>query len=224
MDEEGHYSSAYDMAVIARDLVVNHPGILKFSSVYEDYLREDTEEKFWLVNTNKLVHFYDGADGLKTGHTDNAGYCLAATANKNGLRLIGIVLGENNATVRNKETMDLLDYGYQNVKLNVLKEKGEVVKKIKLDKADSEIVEIVIKDDLSVVEEVDSGNIKYKYNIVVDDLKLPVNTGDVIGKIEVLSGGKVINKVDLTVNKNIKSLGYFKLLINEFIDLFSGVF
>ena len=82
------------MAVIAKELVNKHPGILKFSSIYEDYLRENTNNKFWLVNTNKLIRFYDGADGLKTGHTDDAGYCLAVTAKKYGLRLIGIVLGE----------------------------------------------------------------------------------------------------------------------------------
>ena len=91
LDEEGHYSSAYDMAMIARELVVNYPEILEFSSVYEDYLREDTANKFWLVNTNKLVRFYEGADGLKTGHTDAAKYCLAATAKKNNLRFIAIV-------------------------------------------------------------------------------------------------------------------------------------
>ena len=89
LDEEGHYSCSYDMAVIARELITKYPEILEFSSVYEDYLREDTENKFWLVNTNKLVRFYEGADGLKTGHTDAAKYCLAATAKKNNL-VVGI--------------------------------------------------------------------------------------------------------------------------------------
>ena len=139
LDEDGHYSSAYDMAVIARELIVKHPDIFRFSSVYEDYLRENTDNKFWLVNTNKLVRFYEGADGLKTGHTDNAGYCLAATAKKNNLRLIAIVLGEGNATTRNNETMELLDYGYKNLKTVKLKSSGDIVKKVKLDKADNEI-------------------------------------------------------------------------------------
>ena len=115
LDEDGHYSTAYDMAVIAKELVNKHPGILKFSSIYEDYLRENTNNKFWLVNTNKLIRFYDGADGLKTGHTDDAGYCLAVTAKKYGLRLIGIVLGEKESKIRNNEAMKLLDYGFNNV-------------------------------------------------------------------------------------------------------------
>ena len=91
LDEKGHYSSSYDLAIVARELILNHPDVLKFSSIYEDYLRENTDRKFWLVNTNKLINFYDGADGLKTGHTDNAGYCLAASAVRGNLRLIGIV-------------------------------------------------------------------------------------------------------------------------------------
>ena len=224
LDEDGHYSSAYDMAVIARELVVNHPEILKFSSVYEDYLREDTENKFWLVNTNKLVRFYEGADGLKTGHTDNAGYCLAATAKKNGLRLIGIVLGEGNATVRNNETMELLDYGYQNLKVNTLKKQGEVVKKVKLDKADSEIVEVVLKNDLNVVELVSDSDKDYELEVKVNNIKLPVKVGDVVGKIVVYSNNRKVKETDLTVNKDINSLSFWTLLTNEFVDLVSGEF
>ena len=112
LDEDNHYSSAYDMSMIARDLVINHPDIIRFSSIYEDYLRQNTDKKFWLVNTNKLINQYEGADGLKTGHTDDAGYCLAATAKRNNLRLIGIVLGEKDSRIRNKETIELLDYGF----------------------------------------------------------------------------------------------------------------
>ena len=120
LDEKDHYSTSNDLSIVARDLILNHPDILKFSSIYEDYLRENTDRKFWLVNTNKLVNFYDGADGLKTGHTDDAGYCLAATALRNNLRLIGIVLGEENSKIRNQEMIEMLDYGFNNTKLNCI--------------------------------------------------------------------------------------------------------
>lgn len=223
LDEDGHYSSAYDMAVIARTLIVEYPDILRFSSVYEDYLRENTDNKFWLVNTNRLVRFYEGADGLKTGHTDNAGYCLAATAKRNGLRLIAIVLGEENATTRNNETMQLLDYGFSNLKVKILKRKGDVVKKIKLDKADSEIVDIILKDDLLVTENIDDDK-EYDYSIKIDNIKLPVNVGDVVGEIIVYSGNRKIKSSPLTVGKDVESLGFFSLIINEFIDAFSGEF
>lgn len=223
LDEDGHYSSAYDMAVIARELIVKHPDIFRFSSVYEDYLRENTDNKFWLVNTNKLVRFYEGADGLKTGHTDNAGYCLAATAKKNNLRLIAIVLGEGNATTRNNETMELLDYGYKNLKTVKLKSSGDVVKKVKLDKADNEIVDIVLKDDLFVTENI-SDNKNYKYKVSISDLKLPIKVGDVVGKINVYSGNRKIKEVSLTVNKDIKSLSFIELILKEIIDLAVGYF
>ena len=223
LDEDGHYSSAYDMAIIARELIIKHPDIFRFSSVYEDYLREDTDNKFWLVNTNKLVRFYEGADGLKTGHTDNAGYCLAATAKRNNLRLIAIVLGEGNATTRNNETMELLDYGYKNLKTVKLKSSGDIVKKIKFDKADTKIVDIVLKNDLYVTENI-TDNKEYKYKIDIDDLKLPIKIGDIVGKIEVYSGNRKIKKGNLTVSKDIKPLSFMELIFKEIVDLAIGEF
>lgn len=224
LDEEGHYSSARDMATIARELVTKHPEIFRFSAIYEDYLREDSKNKFWLVNTNKLVHFYEGADGLKTGHTDNAGYCLAATAKRNGLRLLAIVLGEKDATTRNTETMKLLDYGFSRVKTKTLKNQGDIIKKIKLDKATSEIVNIVLKDDLLITEFVGETSKKYSYKTKLNKFKLPVKKNEVVGKIQVLYKNKVVKEADLTVSKSIKSLGYFELLGNELEDLILGEF
>lgn len=222
LDEEGHYSSAYDMAMIARELVINHPEIVKFSSVYEDYLREDTENKFWLVNTNKLVRFYEGADGLKTGHTDAAGYCLAATAVRNDLRLIGIVLGEENSKVRNSEAMGLLDYGFGNLKMNVVKKKGEVIDTIELDKADRDTVDIILKNDVGIVELLDNNNHKYSFEFVVDDIKLPIKKDDVVGKLIVKEGNKKVAQGELTVNSNVNALSYLQLFVNSFKDILSG--
>ena len=126
-DEENHYSTASDMAKIAMELVNNYPEIYKFSSVYESYVRENTSNKTWIANTNKLVRFYEGADGLKTGSTTDAGKCIAATAKRNGLRLIAISLGYKDVTTRNKETMDLLDYGFNQYEINMLYEKDKKV-------------------------------------------------------------------------------------------------
>ena len=147
LDEDDHYSTSYDMAIIARNLIINHSEILRFSSIHEDYLREGTDKKFWLVNTNKLINFYDGADGLKTGHTDDALYCLAGTAKRNNLRLISIVLGENDSKTRNKEVMEMLDYGFNNIKMNILKKKGSIVSKVRLDKANIKYLDLVTKKE-----------------------------------------------------------------------------
>lgn len=222
LDEEGHYSSAYDMAMIARELVVNHPEILRFSSMYEDYLREDTPNKFWLVNTNKLVRFYEGADGLKTGHTDAAQYCLAATAKRKGVRLIGIVLGVPNSKVRNTQAMQLLDYGFNNVKQRVLKKSGEVVSTLKLDKADISEIQVKLKDDLIVVENLDGEEHKYTYDIVIDDVKLPIQANTVVGKIKVKEGKNVVSTMDLIVDKKVEKLSYLDLLLNSLLNIFSG--
>lgn len=223
LDEEGHYSSAYDMAMIARELVNNHPEILKFSSLYEDYLREDTDNKFWLVNTNKLIRFYDGADGLKTGFTDAAGYCLAATAKRNGLRLIAIVLGEKEGSVRNNETMALLDYGYSNIKMNILRKKGDVVKNLKLEKADADFVDVILKDDLGVVELLDREENKYTYKVNLKKFKIPLKKGQVIGEIIVEENKKNISKVDLIVSNDVNKLSFIDLFLNSLSGIFSGI-
>ena len=222
LDEEGHLSTAYDMAIIARNLL-NHEKILDFSSVYEDYLRQDTENKFWLVNTNKLVRFYDGADGLKTGHTDAAKYCLAATAKKDGMRLIAIVLGEENSKIRNSETMALLDYGFNTKKITVVKKKDKVVKELEFDKGDKEKIQLVPKYDVGVLENKASRGNKYKYNIEVDKIKLPIKQGDVLGKIIVKDGKKEITKVDLVSKTSIKKLNYIELYIETVKNSILGI-
>lgn len=222
LDEDGHYSSAYDMGIIARNLLM-HEEILKFSSVYEDYLREDTENKFWLVNTNKLVRFYKGADGLKTGHTDAAKYCLAATAKKDNMRLIAIVLGEENGKVRNSETMALLDYGFNTKKVTILKKKNQVVKKIKFDKGNKESIKIKPKYDVGILEDKQTSGNKYNYNIKINNLKLPMKKGDTVGRITVTKNNKKITSVDLVSDTNVKKLNFLELYIETIKNAILGI-
>lgn len=224
LDEEGHYSSAYDMAMIARELVINYPEILEFSSVYEDYLREDTENKFWLVNTNKLVRFYEGADGLKTGHTDAAKYCLAATAKKNNLRFIAIVLGEEDSKVRNQEVMSLLDYGFNHYQMDLIKSKDQVLKTIPLDKATKSKVSLVPISDIGVLSSKSSKKKEYDYEIKVHDIPLPVKKGDVVGEVIVKEKNKKITTVPITVSESVSSLSFLQLLGRGIQDLASGNF
>ena len=221
LDEDNHYSSSYDLAIIARELVLKHPKILEFSSIYEDYLRKDTANPFWLVNTNKLINFYEGADGLKTGHTDNAGYCLASTAKRNNLRLIGIVLGEKDSKIRNREMMDLLDYGFQSIKINCIYKKGKIVDNVKIELT-GENVPIALKNDLCVIEEKD--DIKYKYLINKNKIKLPIKAGDVVGNIEVLSKNEIIAREDLTVLDDINKMKLIEFLKYSLLNFILGVF
>ena len=223
LDEENHYSSSYDMAVIARELILKHPDILKFSSIYEDYLRENTDHKFWLVNTNKLIHQYEGTDGLKTGHTDDAGYCLAATTKRDNLRLVAIVLGEEDSKVRNKETMELLDYGFSNVKMKELKKKGEFIKKMSFPKADINTVNIVLKEPLMVIEEV-GDTFEYQYKIELNSIKLPVKKDETVGKIIVLNHNQELSSGDLVFDKEVKPLSLLRLFIHEILNTLYGIY
>lgn len=215
LDEDGHYSSAYDLALLAKELI-KHKEIFKFSSKYEDYIRTNTPNKFWLVNTNKLIRFYEGADGLKTGFTDNALYTMAVTAKKNNMRLIAIVLGENEGNVRNNETMELLNYGFDNYKIDVIKTKEEIINNIKIDKCNKNEIKIYLEDDLSVVNKKTDKDIKSEYKININEIKLPLNSGDIVGTIELINN-KQSKKVNLIVKEDYYKIKYIKYLINKLL-------
>ena len=218
LDEEGHYSTAYDLSVIARELL-NHDEILRFSSVYEDYIRKDTPNKFWLVNTNKLVRFYEGADGLKTGFTDAAGYTMAVTAKRDDMRLIAIVLGEDVSKTRNDETTELLDYGFNNYKVNLVKAKGETVKKVKVDKGSIDEVDIITENDILILNKKSDATINYDTKIIVNDIELPIKKGTIVGKIEVLYNDEVVKTDNLVAGNDVKKINYFKYLFNNLKDI-----
>lgn len=222
LDEDDHYSSSYDMAMIARELVINHPAILEFSSIKEDYLRKDSKNKFWLVNTNKLINSYSGADGLKTGHTDNALYCLATTAKRDNLRLIGIILGEADSKVRNKEMTELLDYGFNNIRVNVLKKKGSIILKKNILKGDMSFVKIGTSADLFSINDVND-NSKYFFKKKIYDIKLPVKVGDIVGKYSAYSNGKYVNSVNLIALNSVKKISFIQLFINDLYNMIIGV-
>jgi len=150
LDEANHYSSAYDMVMIGKELV-KHEKVLEFTSIYEDYLRKGTDREFWLVNTNRMVKFNPIVDGLKTGFTSGAGYCLTATAKKNDMRLLATVMGEETTDIRTNEITSLLDYGYANYKIDTIVSKDTVIDSISVDKAKLEKVDIIPIKDVSVL-------------------------------------------------------------------------
>lgn len=221
LDEDGHYSSAYDMAMIAKELLI-HEQILEFSSVYEDYLRVNTSNKFWLVNTNKLVRFYDGADGLKTGFTDAAKYCMAVTAKRDNMRLIAIVLGEDSGKVRNKETMELLDYGFNLYKVDLIKTKDDKVDSIKIDKANKKEISIYPKEDITILGKKSDVSLNYDIEVKVNDVNPPVKKNSVVGKIIIKSGNKNIMEVDAIVKEDINKMGFLQMYGNMLKKLLTG--
>ena len=221
LDEANHYSSAYDMAFMAKELV-KHDEIFKYTTIYEDYLRQNTDNKFWLVNTNKLIKTYDGADGLKTGYTNEAGYCLTATANKNNMRLIGTIMGAKESKSRNTNMATLLDYGYNLYGMQVEVKKGEVISKKKISKAGNEVIEIVPIKDASVLVEKGEEKNALNYEIKLNKIKLPLKIGDKVGILKLKDGNKVISKVDLTVKEDVNKASIIELYKRSIKSILSG--
>ena len=221
LDEANHYSSAYDMAFKAKELV-KHQKIFEFTTIYEDYLRLYTDNKFWLVNTNKLIKTYEGADGLKTGYTKEAGYCLTATAYKNDMRLIATVMGASDSKTRNSNVSTLLDYGYNSYSMQVEVKQGEVVAKKKISKAEKEEILIVPSKDASVLIQKGEEKQALNYEMKLDKLKLPIKKGEKIGTLKLMDGKKVINKIDLTVKEDVKKASILELYKRTIKAILSG--
>lgn len=221
LEAENHYSSAHDMAVMARELI-KHEKILEFTGTYEDYLRENTDKKFWLVNTNKLVRFYQGVDGLKTGYTGEAGYCLTSTMKRGNMRIITVVMNEPDSATRNSETVKMLDYAFGMYKVDTIVAKGKVVEKKEIPSGDKVNIEISAKSDINVLRRKMDKDRDISYKTEVYDIKLPVNKGDVVGKIYLYEGSKKIGSGDLTVKDNVKKAGIFKVYIRNIGRVLSG--
>lgn len=221
LDEKGHFSSAYDLSIIASELM-KHTDVFKYTTLYEDYLRKDSNNKFWLVNTNKLIRTYKGADGLKTGMTDDAGYCMAVTAKRDGMRILAIVLGEKEGKVRNKETSDLLDYGFNNYEVTNIKKKGEKVGDISFLKSNPEKIDIILDDDINLITKKGEEKKEYKSEVKLNNLKLPIKKGEEIGELLIKDNNEIIKIVSLKSNQDMKKKGFFDLWSNILKSMFTG--
>ena len=216
---EGHYTTANDLAKIALELV-KHEEIFKYTSLYESYLRENTNRRLWLVNTNKLVRFYDGVDGLKTGYTKTAGYCLVATAKKNNMRILAIVLDEPSSELRNKEASEMLDYAYAQYELGTAINTNKVLKKAKVEKGYKDEVEIVPSKKVTFLKNKMDEDPKIDLTIDVNNIKAPIKKGDKVGTMKVRINNSY-EVVELTVNEDINKITFFQLLTRKFKLIFN---
>lgn len=215
LDAEGHYSTARDMSIIARELL-KHPKILEFTSIYEEYLEKNDGSRIWLVNTNKLVRFYDGVDGLKTGFTKTAGYCLTATASKNNFRLISVVMGEDTSENRSSDIVKMLNYGFNTFKINIIKTKGESLGKVRVERGKQDNANIVLLNDATEILKNTDPVTEYKFNLKVNKIKAPVKVGDIIGTAEIIdSEGNIVDEVDVTVEKDIKKANILDYMLRN---------
>ena len=220
LDEEGHYSSAYDMVMIAKELV-KHEKILEYTSIYETYLRENTKRKIWLVNTNKLVRFKEGVDGLKTGYTKGAGYCLTATMKNNNMRVIATVMGEPDSSTRNSEVSSMLDYAYSQMGIKTILTSNDIVETINMTSANKPIEVVPLKDVNILYKKID-GDINPTYEVKLNTIKLPLKKGDIVGTLNIYSNNKLVNTTNLTVKSDVNRCNILELYIKNLSDIISG--
>jgi serine-type D-Ala-D-Ala carboxypeptidase (penicillin-binding protein 5/6) len=207
----GHYTSAHDMAVMAKELL-KHEEITKYTGLYEDYLREDTDKKFWLVNTNRLVKFYPGVDGLKTGYTHEAKYCLTATANKNGMRVIAVVMGAPTPKERNAQVTSMLDYAYTQFSTKKLYDRNEIVKEVKIQKGSKSKLPVVTSENISLLLKKGETEKKVKKKVIVEkDLKMPLKKGQLVGTLKIWNGKELVTESPLLASESVKPASWWKL-------------
>ena len=223
LDNEDHYSTAYDMAVMAKELL-KYENILKYTSIYEDYLTKPDGSQIWLVNTNRLVRFYDGVDGLKTGYTTEAGYCLTATAKKNNFRLISVVMKSSSAEARSSDTSTLLTYGFNSFKNNIIYSKDKVLGTLPVQKGKKKEVDVYLREDATEILNITKKASDYSFNIKVDKLIAPIKGGTIVGSAEIIDDeGNILDEVDIIVKEDIERASFLDYLKQGLKFITSGI-
>lgn len=200
-----HVISARDIAIMSRELI-RHPKILEYSSIWMDTIRGG---EFTLTNTNRLIRFYSGANGLKTGSTSKAGFCISATALRDGMQLIAVVMGAPNRDTRNEVAKKLLDYGFASY--SVAKFEPRELEPIRLLGGLTDTVRLGYGEFSAVVGKGQSDAVEKRIT-VPENLTAPVRKGDIVGEVEYLLDGEVIGKVDVTALESADKIGYFGVL------------
>ena len=224
LDANNHYTTAKDMAVMAKELV-KYEKILEYTSIYEYYMPKPDSSKTWLVNTNKLVKFYEGVDGLKTGFTEEAKYCLTATAKKGNLRLISVVMGVESSDLRSSDTVNMLNTGFNSYELKNIFNNNQKLGSIKVNKAVKEKIDIYFKDDINLLldKTKDDFKKKYTYKIKTYNVKAPIKKNTIVGKADIIEDNKVIKTVDIVVKEDVKKANMFNYLKKNIKYIVTGL-
>ena len=211
LDEDGHYSSAYDLAVISRELMKYD--IQKYTTIWQDTIRNG---EFTLSNTNKLIRFYPGATGLKTGSTSKAKNCISATAKKGDFELIAIILGAPSSKDRFNDAKALLNYGFSNYKLLSLASSDKKIADCEIEYSNIPSIPLFPENDLDcLIKSNDNSEIKTEIS-APKSLKSPVKKGDKIGEVRFLKKGEEVGKTSLVAGEDAHRKTYFDI-VKEFM-------
>ena len=200
-----HYSCPLDIAIMSRELI-KHDIILKYSSVWQDTIRDG---EFTLTNTNRLVRYYDGCNGLKTGSTDKAGYCVSATAKRGNMQLIAVIMGSETRDQRNAAARTLLDYGFANYALAEFPK--EFIENVPVLCGKQDFVPVSSSGFSAVVKKQELSEIEYRYDIP-ESLSAPVSDGEVVGQIVYSLNGNEIGVCDIIAQNGVEKIGFFDVL------------
>lgn len=206
LDEEGHYSSAKDVAIMTRQLLT-HDEATEFTTVWMDTIRDGA---FGLSNTNKLIKYYSGATGMKTGFTNSAGFCLSGTAMRDGLHLIAVVLGGETSSDRFGTVKKMLDYGFANY--SVLTPEKQTVPEVLVSGGKVNRLSADYTPPSMLVEKGTSDEITQKV-IMYEDICAPVSKGDTVGRVDIYRGDALMTTVDITACEDIPRITYMEFLI-----------
>ncbi|MDR5587276.1 MULTISPECIES: D-alanyl-D-alanine carboxypeptidase family protein [Clostridium] len=215
---DGHLSTARDISLMSIELL-KHPTVLKYTGTYMDSISEGRKSPIELVNHNKLVRFFEGCDGLKTGFTNEAKYCISATATRNGVRMLTVIMGAPTYKIRNRDAGILLNHGFSKYEGKKIVAKDEDVEKILMDKQTDRFFMAKAKEDLTaVLPKGNNGEISKK--IVIEELKPEYKMGDIVGKCEVYLGEEKVGEVDIYSDRDIKKGNLFDNIKYNIKNLF----
>ena len=218
LDADNHYSSARDVSIMSRELL-KHKTIFNYTSIWTDTLRGG---KFQLANTNKLIHSYDGANGLKTGSTSKALCCLSASAKRDDMQLIAVILGAPTSAKRFDGARALLDYGFANYSVNTQVTAGDNMGSVPVAKGEADRVEAIASDGCSVLVKKGEEEGIEKEIVLDENVTAPVRAGDKIGTVRVTRGGEVIDEIDLTAAADVNKKSITAMLRELILSVFFG--
>ena len=218
IDEDGHVTSSYDIALMSRELLNKHPDITKYTTIYMDSLRDG---KSSLVNTNKLIRNYKGITGLKTGSTSVALYNLSASATRNDLSLIGVIMKAPSSKVRFAEAQKLLDYGFNNFEYKKLANKNDIVRSVSVNKGTEQTVNCVFESDSGVLIKKGSDKDIEQQLELPETIQAPVLEGQCVGSVTYSLNGEEVAKVNIVAQNNVAKNTAFNMIESIYLKWFS---
>ncbi len=218
IDEDGHETSSYDISLMSKELLNKYPEITKYTTIWSDNLREGKSE---LINTNKLVHNYNGCTGLKTGSTSQALFNLSASATRDNLSLIAVVMKAPTSKLRFSNATNLLNYGFNNFEYKSLAKKGDIITNIPINKGNKSSLDIIVNHDVGIITAKGySNNIDQKLTLN-DNISAPINEGDILGSIEYSVDNTTLTSSDIVAQTSVEKISIWNMISNIYYKWFN---